>query len=315
MRQKKIDRIEKRILLSIQYSRLQEEISDTEAKQLALDNTKKTIFNNKDKKIKLNDEYINVVKERIKSIEDSYEKEDYSLYIKNKLAEEINLLVNVKNFEMLKYQIAIKTLLDNVVCYQNTDDYLENISNIIFNNSKIILGLKKQLNKIYLDIKGIEEVDVEDAALKHHMLKLGTHNLPKKIFKKIKVGKKLSIGLQLATMAMHIGMDKGINMYKKHKQLKALKRVSEEDLDYLLCVTALCISQASKLLSKEEFAAYFSSKMKVINEIKFDINKKMFEDLDKNYIANLRKKTSLDNFDNYIIKKFNYNSKLPINII
>lgn len=291
MRKKEAQRLENSIELSIKYSRLLEEIRDTEEKNDVIKDKKIAIM--KAKKININKDYIKEVKNVIDEIE-KFPEDRYNLYETNQLQSKLNLLSSRNDFEIIKNNMAIKIVLDNCVNYCNTDDYLEKISEILYNDKNKLSLMKKELTKIYLLLTN------KKIALSNDIV-----NIPLPKFKKAglfvlkQVKKHPKVAIASAAVAVLIGVGNGIkNKHKKTK--KALKQINSDDLEYVLLVNAFCLKVACDYMNEIDYYKYFKSKMKSINTIKKLVNNELFiKWYDKE--NNAKKLELLNRFDEYIM--------------
>lgn len=325
-------KLEDNIVLSIQYSRLLEEIDDTELKIQVINDKKFDLA--KSKKIQLNENYIKEVKNAIKDIKDNYPENKYNLYITDTLEAKLKSLSKQKNYETIKYNIAIRTILDNVVDYHNTDDYLEDISQILFEDKSKIKQLKKELYKIYGILTNTKQ-EVQEDSLLHGIVEAAAPEvgvimpavpavgavipaakkfLPKLksagliVLNGIKKHPKVSISLAIAGSAVAIGGGLITGFRKRRKTVKALKKIASEDLEYILLVNALCLKTAFEYMDEVQYYKYFQNKMRVINSFKKKIDKELFV---KWFDAedNSAKLMLLNRFDEYLIKHVKFVEK------
>lgn len=298
-------------MLSIQYSRLLEEIDDTEHTLQVIKGKKIQI--GVGKKIKLNQDYINTVKNVIEEIKNSFSSSKYTIVEDGKLEEKIKLLSLSKDYEMIKYNIAIRTVLDNIVDYHNTDDYLEIISEALFYDKKVIFNIKKKLYDFYgiLINKKFEIPDPSHQALQptsiQGLIPAVYPMLPKlKKATKIVIGgikkhPKIAIALAATSAIMAIGTGTFKEVRKRITQTSKFKDVAVDDLEYVLLVTGLCISIAPNYMGEVEYHKYFKSKMKYINAIKKRINNELYVKWYEKE-KNSEMMILLNRFDEYLIK-------------
>lgn len=302
------------IVLSIQYSRLKEELSDSQTKIQEIKEEKINIF--KDKRITGNEEHIKLVKKQLKSIEGTYPESKYLIKEKGQLNKKIQALSKYKDFELIKFNIAIVTVMDFTVEYKNTDDYLSNISEILFDDSKRIASIKKEVNKVHAYLTNqptTEQVDKKDlvdaiptAINAMNFMTLGKNLLNKvkkpttKAFGIIKKHPKISVGLAIGMAAVTIGKSALSYHTKKVKSSRKLKSLQSEDLEFMLLTNALCLKLAKDYMLEVEYMKYFKNKMREINLIKQKTNKALYiKWFDReNNAENL---LLLNRFDDYII--------------
>ena len=322
MLKKEAQRLENSIVLSIQYSRLTEEIEDTLDK-ISVIKDKKIVLS-KTKKIKVNEKYVKEVKEAIKEIEKHFPESRYNLVHKNLLEEKLNMLSNQKDFETIKYNIAIRTVLDNLVEYQNTDDYLEIISEIIFNEKNKIKQIEKELRELYgiltntkPEVPAVAPAIVNPAgvvpavaavapAAKPLLPKLKKAGLI--VLEGIKKHPKIAITLAVAASAVAIGGGVITGFRKRRKTVRAFNHIAPEDLEYVLLANGLCLKTAQEYMNEVEYYKYFQNKMRVINLFKKKIDKELFV---KWYEMNdnSKKIMLLNRFDEYLIKHIKFIEK------
>ena len=322
MLKKEVQRLENSIVLSIQYSRLTEEIDDTVTKISVIKDKK--IALSKTKKIKENEKHIEKVKEAINDTENNFSESRYNLVQKNLLEEKLNLLSKQKDFETIKYNIAIRTVLDNTVEYKNTDDYLENISKIIFNDETKIAKIEKELRQLYgvlTDTKpevpdvtsptitptdAVPAIAAVAPAAKPLLPKLKKAGLI--VLEGIKKHPKIAITLAIAGSAVAIGGGVITGFRKRRKTVRAFKHIAPEDLEYVLLANGLCLKTAKEYMDEVEYYKYFQNKMRVINLYKKKIDKELFV---KWYEMNdnSKKIMLLNRFDEYLIKHIKFIEK------
>lgn len=317
MLKKEVQRLENSIVLSIKYSRLLEEIKDTNDKIDVIQGKKFDLTKNK--KIQLNEKYIKEVKEAIKEIEKlpTYR---YNLYATNQLEFKLNVLSKYKDFETIKYNIAIRTVLDSTVDYQNTDDYLESISLMLFADKSKIKLIKNELYKIYGILTNTKQqipneknsVDITGAVVA--LAPAAKPILPKLKNAALVVAKGVAnhpkIVIATAAIGTIVGVSGGLIMgrRKHNKAVKAFKHIESEDLEYILLVNALCLKIASEYMDEIEYYKYFQNKLRLINIYKKKIDKELFVKwFDKE--NNSEKIMLLNRFDEYLIKHIKFIQK------
>lgn len=322
MVKKKAQRLENSIVLSIQYSRLLEEIDDTQGKIEIIKGKKFEL--SKTKKIEHNENYIKSVNEAISEIKKHFPEERYNFYVEKKLEEKINLLSSQKNFETIKYNIAIRTVLDNVVDYVNTDDYLEVISAMLFNDKNKIREIKKELYKIYGILTNTKSQIPNDSGMQGlvgEIVPAVGDALPaaKPLLPRLKSAAKVviagikkhpKVAISLAAIGAAVGVGGGLitGLRKRRKTVKAFKHIETEDLEYILLVNALCLKVASEYMDEIEYYKYFQNKLRVINSFKKKIDKELFVKwYDKE--NNSEKIMLLNRFDEYLIKHIKFIQK------
>lgn len=319
MLKKEAQRLENSIVLSIQYSRLLEEIDDTQHKIKVIQDKKFDLT--KTKKIQLSEDYIKEVNKAISEIKSHFTESRYNLYANDTLIDKINLLSKQKDFETIKYNIAIRTILDNVVDYQNTDDYLEIISEILFGDKNKIKIIKNELYKIYgvltdtnqevqahVGVQGfaggaVPAIGATVPAVKTYLPQLKKAGLI--VLSGIKKHPKVAIGLAVASSAIAIGGGLVTGFRKRCKTVKAFKKIESEDLEYVLLVNALCLKTASEYMDEIEYYKYFKNKMRVIYSFKKKANKELFIKWYEQQ-ENSRKIMLLNRFDEYLVKYVNF---------
>lgn len=314
MFKREVHRLENSIVLSIQYSRLLEEIKDINDKIAAIQVKKFDLA--KTQKIELNEKYIKTVKEAIKEIE-KLPVHRYNLY-ENKLIEsKLNLLSKQRDFETIKYNIAIRTILDNTVEYQNTDDYLETISTILFSDKKRIKDIRKELYKIYGILTNTKQQVPTDSGTIDIVGAIAP--VAKPLLPKLKnaalivargVAKHPKIVIAGTAIGAAVGIGGGVvrGFRKRHRAVKAFKRIESEDLEYILLINALCLKTACEYMDEVDYYKYFQNKMRVINTFKKKIDKELFIkwfDMENNS----EKIMLLNRFDEYLIKHVKFIKK------
>lgn len=157
MREKKILNIQNLLVLSIRYARLKEEIKiatnfierDKEKVGLAKIGV--------DKKIKHNEDYIKEVQKEIDAIELECKPKYYNQYIeKDKFDKNLKILSKESNFKTLKYEIAIRVILDGSCDYTYTDEFLEKLALELFNSKTTFMVLRDNLEKVYRRIHNMK---------------------------------------------------------------------------------------------------------------------------------------------------------------
>lgn len=288
------------IVLSIKYARLKEEVSDTEAKKAVLAD-KKLVIGSKDKALEKQKSFISEAKSNIKKIEDAYKPINYELVVNDKLSDKINSLSKYKNLELIKYNIAIDTVLDDEFDYKNTDDLLERISLSLFNDKYEIQNIKKILNKIegiFYKTETLNTIDSAIGALKQVPLnKLGNAaQVAIRYFGKVK----FAIG---AIGVIGTGTVGAIAYFKRRKHARALSHLEPGELARVLIACALNITYAKKTFVNNEtgYRAFLKTTIKDINLQRSNVLKDVFE---KHYDVkqNQLKLELYYKFDNYFIE-------------
>ena len=309
---KQVQKLKDNIILSIQYSRLKEEISDTNDKIVDIQTKKFDLA--KTKKIELNENYIKKVKEAINKIEKN-SKYKYNLYETNQLELKLKLLSKQKNYENIKYNIAIATILDHEVEYSNTDDYLEVISTLLFNDKNRMKEIEKELCKIYgilsnkkqLIQNEIIPIDINGAIIvnKAKIMLPKLKEIAVKAAKGVAKNPKIFVASGLIGLVVAVSGKVIISKRKQKKLIKDFKFISNEDLEYLLLINAFSLKVLKVHMDEIEYHKYFKTQMHVINALKKQIHEELFIrwfDKENNY----QKIMLLNRFDEYLIKYVNF---------
>lgn len=300
MRKKKIRKITGDILLSIKYSRLKEEVSDSIVKMDLLTDKKKLIGSN-DKQIKKEETFINKTKEHIKDIESNYSLSQYNLYEDDKIQEKLYSISHLKNYEMIKYTIVLGIITDNTMKYTNDTkfDFIENISMLLYKNRNTIKKIQTEYENISNAIYGTKALGVMNKTISFRGGIIPVIPLNKKTLKLINVPGKLYIGLGTAVAASGFG----IYYYKLRKQARKMSTMEAGELSNKLIINAMNLKY-SKIYSSsiKEYKMFYKNTMKEINMERKIINKQLFED---NYevSSNAIKIKLFQNFDNLIIRE------------
>lgn len=342
MRRSKIDKIESNLVLSIQYARLKEEVRDAKKandeiadKASANSNLVNKITAHADaKKAVRNEEYMQRVTTAIQRIEANYPQKAYNLYGTEKFENSLALLSKCENYVMIKYQIAIKTVLDNTCEYVNTEDFLANLSHLLFADSGVIrkldgdyLDITKRLTgknisspnwKVIIPIATTTAGVVLSLALsrvKSPMVKqigVGVAGIAKKLIAKketpeIASSETNSVGdsKAVATVASAVTSLYGIAIAAisapkvPARRLRKLKYIGTDDFTFALTSAALCILHASKIMSQTDFQKYYSSTMELINKLRSRIASQLFiEWYDRK--ENYERMCLLERFDSFV---------------
>lgn len=309
-----VGKIETNLVLSIQYSRLLEEVKVTEEKLNTVKSHKMDLLKNK--KIEKYEKYILDVKKYITDMETQFDINTLKLLEDNKLVETLDLLSNRNDFETIKYNIAIRTVLDNTIDYKYSGDYLKKISKTLFGDSLKIKHIYDELLRIHSILTQNKELerdfgdDLSDASNKisatpfiPHVIDLGRY-----VVKSVQKHPAMTIALTATGAIVAVGGGVIHSYIKNSNQVKAFKKVSLDDLEYVLLVNALCLKLASEYMDEVEYYKYFQKKMKSINELKRKLNKEVFVKwYEKN--SNSKKLMMLNRFDEYLIKDTNFIKK------
>ena len=315
MMEEKNLKLQNQLVLSIRYARLKEEIKNI-TKIIDTEKAKEGLAKLVVDKKRLNryEERIKEIKKEIENIEIKYKQKQYMLYIEKEVFNKIMSKLSKKDdFNMLKYEIAIKVILDGTCDFNNTKGFLENLSQELFNNKTTFVDLMGKLEDIYCKIKGIKQPLMPD--LRFDMEKIGLSPVAKtvqalgltggvvavkKVFeipKYFKPGIMIAGGIGLGAVSMIAG----INSIHKNKVSKQIKKMSSNDLECTLCEIALCIKQASTIMKTEfELKKYYSKLMELVNKTRTMISQELFEKW-INKKENEKKIELLNNFDNYVV--------------
>lgn len=294
---RKYGKIEANITLSIQYARLLEEISDAEQKVIALQDKKDVVGLNK-KKMKELKTHIEKTDKIIKKIEDNYKQKEYKVVLNNQLEQQLNLLSHCEYFEMIKYNISIKTILDSSINYQKSGTFLEDISETLFQENSTIKSIEQKLIDIYY-------VFNDDDSTKKTNPVVGKLPLALPVGAKF-LGKKLKfLANPMVVQAVTFAVGAGNGFVKKRVQIKKMKKLSDTEFEYVLTTTLLCLFYAKEVLPEIEYKQYCSFKLKVINSARATIVKEFFEDR-YDVKENLVKINLLKTFDNYLIEDIKF---------
>lgn len=329
MSKKRMKKLVDDICLSIKYSRLIKEMDN--AKQ-EVDKCKGLLF-----KAKVSDKDVEKINSVIWQIKDTYKPNQYNIVEDNKIQECLNILSKLKNFETIKYNIAIRTILDNEIEYVNTGDYLNEISKTLFNDESVIDYLINEFYNIYsffYDVKIERTPAFNLSEIFKRIPLLNVIQIPSLILvgkqiienpqKALDVGKKVvgagkgvvgagkkavvflegHKGIAIAgAISLGLGMAGGvIAKLKKRKQINAIKKIDYESFECILITNALSIVSASRYMTKEEFIQYFKNKMSEINLIRKKIGKEFYiKGVNKE--ENSRNIKLLNKFEKYILDK------------
>lgn len=298
---RKLLKLKNDLVLSIKYARLKEEISDTKIKKSDLED-KKLIFGSKDKAIQKEENFIEKAEDQIDKIEKKYKPKNYNLIVNNEFHDKLTLLSKYKNTELIKYSVAIETVLDDGFNYKNTDDFLENISQILFDNKNEIRNIILTLNKITNDFKGLPNTSSENSAI--NLLKMiptkKISNVAKQAIKAFSLKTvMISSGVVGAAAAGFYGIRR---ILRKRKHTRLLSHLEVGDLTGVLTAYALNMTYARKAFVNNEsgYRIYLQSTIKDINQQRINVIKDIFDnhfDLEQNQL----KLELYYKFDNYFI--------------
>jgi|GEM_PF-4337821 len=290
-------KIERNITLSIQYARLLKELSETEQKKLMLKD-KKGVRKLKNKQIKKTNTHAEEVSDIIKNIIARNKVKEYSIVIDNTLDKYLDRLSCHEYFEMVKFNIALNTILDSSITYRNSDKYLEDISELLYQDKYLLQTIQKDIGELYL-IFNNETSENKALALAHKLpvnIDMAHHLLKGRM-------KKLSSPLVLSFAFMAGGEVHKI--LKKRKMVHKFRKLSSSEFDYLLTTTLLSLVYAEKILPEEKKRKYFSSKLKTINITRAALAKELFEEF-YDVKENLVKIKQLNMFDKYLMEKMKF---------
>lgn len=297
MRKKKLERIKNDIILSITYSRLKEEISDTLVTNELLGDQKKRIGSN-DKKIERNLNEIKLVEEAISEIKANSKGKNYSLIETNKFIDSIDLLKKRKDYQMIAYSIALEVIMDNKYKYtSNTNiDFIEGISEYLFDNKLTINNIQEKFNQISKVIYGQNIFNLLTNALTGASNLIGKMPVNTLIKNATLIPKKAYLGIAIG------GATFGYTYFKLRKQAKQMSILEPGDLANKLIINAMNIYYSKMFFDKVEFNNFFRNTMKEINLERKIIMKKLFEE-HYEVEANILKVKLYNHFDEHIIKE------------
>lgn len=310
MKKKKQNKIFNDILLSIRYSRLKEELKDTEdiVDQL---NLQRKIVGTNDKKILKSKSFIESVEDAIHKIEQNNQSNKYKLYQDGKLNEQLNLLSKSSNFKLLKYFIALGTVLDTEFDFSDNTrfDFIDKISKVLFDDEKVMRVMQSDYKKISSEIKGTKKYDTFDTVVQNTKKVLKNKHSTTAM---MKIAGGISVKSLLITSSIGItlaGITVTTNFYLK-RQAKKMVAFGSELFANKLIVNAINLKYARIYSeSAQGYRIYFKNTLKEINYERNIIMKQMFEDrmeLEKNK-SRIR---FLQNFDNYIINQMNFKERI-----
>ena len=320
MRKSYILKMQNQLVLSIRYARIKEEIANIE-KNIINEKSKEGIAKLMvdKKKIVKNEEYIKDLKKEIENIEENYKPKYYNQYIDIEIfRKKLSKLSKEHNFIMLKYEIAIKVILDGSCEFNTTNNFLEKLSMELFNKKTIFYTLMDNLEEVYCKIKGINAPQIPE--LKSGIETIGFTPVVQKVKsigliagvvsakKNVDVVKDVVFripryfkpGLAIITATGIAGGLIGVDIIKRNKISKQIKSLTSEGLEYTLCEVALCILQASNNLDDYELKKYFNQLMILINKSR-DV---VYQDLYMKWLNKTECQNKLklyNNFDNYVI--------------
>ena len=264
---KKYKKITHQIIESIRYARLLEELTAT--KQMIKELEDKRNVLNSNKKKKENDAQIKRIELVISEIENTYKSKTYIILLNDNLNKYLNSLSNSEYYEMLKYNIAINVILDSSVEYHHSEQFLQNISTMLFQDKNMIKTIQRKLSDIYFKFNEQNPIDRTTEITKNVPIKM---NMALKLLKK-----KIKILPNLAVIqGFLIVIDKGNNFIKKKRQIKKLKTLSDTEFEYILTTTLLRLTYAKEVLSEVENKKYFASELNKINAVRITILKDFY---------------------------------------
>lgn len=310
MKKKKQNKIFNDILLSIRYSRLKEELSDMEEIVDQL-NLQRKIVGTNDKKILRSKNFIESVEDAIHEIEENNQSSRYTLYQNGKLKEQLQLLSKSSNFKLLKYFIALGTVLDTEFDFSdNTSfDFIDEISKVLFDDEKVMRVMQADHKKISSEIKRTKKEDTFDALLQNTKKLLKN---PYSTTAMVKIARGISVKSLLVTSSIGLVVAGGTtvtNFYLK-RQAKKVVTFGSEAFANKLIINAINLKYARIYSeSAQGYRIYFKNTLKEINYERNIIMKQMFEDrmeLEKNK-SRIR---FLQNFDDYIINQMNFKERI-----
>jgi hypothetical protein len=301
MRKKKVEKIKSNIVLSIKYARLSEEVRDTEIKKLDLAQ-KKMLIGSKEKIIDKNNQFIDNINTAINKIEQNNNSNNYSLIINNQMNEQLKLLSKNKDFELIKYGIAIEIIMDDDFDYTNTNkDFIENISLMLFNDKNIMKKIEDDYKRIANRIYGTNLKNFFESAA-NSISKIQIKNL----FKAAVYTSKNALVI-IGTAAFGFGL--GSTYFKLRKQAKKMGTLSSGDLATILIINALNLLYAKEHFEyKTDYNNYFKYILAEINMERKFIMKEIFEE-QYEIEANTLKIRLLHNFDDYLLEQMNLEHK------
>ena len=271
MRKKKVEKIRKNIVLSIRYARLKEEIRDAEANIIGISEKKKFVFT--EKKIDKSNEIIESAQKIIGEIEKNYSPNDYLIIENNQAHQQLALLSKQKNFELIKYSIALEIIMD--ISFNYTDAaFIEKISLILFNNVNIMKKMEDDYQKISAKIYGKSLATYLETAAK--------------VLKAVKVVK--------------FGLDAGAIALERRKEAKKLSTFASGELANRLIIDAMNLVYAKEHFEGIKYDNYFKYILKAVNLERRIIMKEIFEE-QREVDENKSKLKLLYNFDNYMIEQ------------
>lgn len=329
MSKKRMKKLVDDICLSIKYSRLKEEMYNVKQE---IEKGKGLLF-----KVKSSDRDIEKINDIIWQIKDNYKPNQYNLVEDNKIQESLNILSKRKDFETIKHNIAIRTILDNEIEYVNTTNYLNNVSKTLFNDESVIDSLINEFYNIYSffnDVKIERTPSFNLSEIFKRIPLLNAIQIPSLILvgkqiienpqKALDVGKKvvgagkgvIGAGKKAVTfleghkgiaiagaIALGLGMAGGVTAkLKKRKQINAIKKIDCESFECILITNALSIVSASRYMTKEDYQHYFKNKITEINLIRKKISRQLYVK-GVNKEENSKNIILLNKFERYILDR------------
>jgi hypothetical protein len=306
MLKKKVERIKNNIVLSVKYSRLKEEISDTEKKKLELADKKKLI-GSKEKEINKSNQFIEDANTVLEKIEQNNNPTTYLLVDNNQLKEQLKLLSKSKDFDLIKYGIAIEIIMDDDFKYtDNTNtDFIENISLMLFNDKSVMKKMEDDYKRIKNCIHG---TNIKNYLESTAQLATGLMSkIPIKNLVKTSMYLPKSALVTAGTSALGIGLV--YTYFKLRKKARKLSTLEPGDLANKLIINAMNLLYAKKHYEyKTDYNKYFKYTLREVNQDRKIIMKEMFEN-QYNMDVNELKIKLLHNFDDYLIEQMNLKPK------
>lgn len=294
MTKKKISKIKDDVSLSIKYAILKNVVSSLEEKKEIV-GVKRAVIIPKAKKLEKADKEIEDTFKVIKSIENNYKLESYSLVVDNKVKTVLNFLQKRKDIELIKYEIVLRTILDADLNYDEINPtFIEELSLLLFNNKYTFKDILDNYEKILNIIRGttlkkfFESAAGKLAKLSMDQVKQVIRIVPQKI-------------VPIAIMgAAIVGL--AALYYKMRKQTKKMSTLEPGVLSIDLTIIALNLLYSKKLFDSEiEYRLYFKSILREVNRKRLFIMKNIFED-QREIEVNAIKIELFHNFDKYMIE-------------
>lgn len=266
----KAQKIETQILLSLKYYFL-------------VEGKKKIILPKTSMFTKITKRKLTVKKEKttdaINYIEKSFKEDDYLLFINDQFESKIKLLQTNDDYDLFKYDIAVKAILYNADLVSSKEAIIKRLMTALFTNTEEINALFRAVGDVYKTISG-SNFDIASLQRQTELVMLAkTH-------------------LDIIISPLDISKKSGII----EKKAEYFSDLSLTNFNYILTQEALFLTQAKVLLKKSEqyYKAIFTYKLKGINMLRNNIAESLFEKWSDTKV-NKEKLISLSRFDVFIL--------------